>query len=143
MIDETPEKQAFHVNIGDWCIVHGDARSFFGKVEALCAGVPSDVILSPAYEYISQTALDPVRGIQRVRLIVPLEMMQSANRIWVEACSMIRLADLDDDDQREIESMRVKAEELRLTLRAQRSGIVTPRVGISAKAHVGNGPVKA
>lgn len=134
-MSESTEKQAFSLRAGDWAIVGDGGRSFFGQV-AISETGEHGISLDPAYEYIAQTSLDPMRGIQRIRMIVPLEMLHSATRISVHARSVMLIADLDETDRREIESMRTKAEELRSTLRAQRSGIVAPRVGISAVGKV-------
>ena len=116
-------------DISTWTIVMAAGKIFLGKCRGMAAGEGRD-LLDPVFEL--QTMMQLVQGPRGEptmavrRQCSPVLTFSSISSLTLpdEGTVTVKVADLDKDEQRELENAVYGCEQLVLAMRAQRSGIV-------------------
>jgi hypothetical protein len=116
-------------DLTEYAIVVAGSETFLGT----CAEAPAPwntfltnaIKLENCYFVLGGFPTDG-KSINRVRLVLPIELLSSANYKLVIPSSIFPLTQLDAGDRRQILAEIANAEKMRIVMRADKSGIVMP-----------------
>lgn len=121
---DVPELALFLVS-GKWLV----AKVPRADIEALLDIAQRGVFLSPVFEYHGQIAQGP-RGVKAEKVVVPVEGLISLTEMAVRPEAIVRLSDLNDREQKDIERSFEQCLELVGKMRLAMAGVTIeqPRI---------------
>ena len=116
-------------DLEEYAIVVAGAETFLATCAAAAAQwailLPNAIMLENCYFILGGFPSDG-KTVNRIRIMIPLELMSSASYKLVIPSSIFPLAQLNDAERRNILREIVGAEKLRAAIRADNSGIALP-----------------